>query len=346
MKYLKERFKNLAPYTPVTHKTGVYLNANEAFYDTPYEIKKYISNYIMVHNLNRYPDDSCERVKKAIARHYGVSEKNIAVGVGSDDLLDILLRSTAAEKKVLSLDPSFSMYGIFTMMNEGEFVKIPLNDDFSFNAEKAVETVLRENPVVTFLCNPNNPTGAAAPSSELEKVIALGRGIVAVDEAYEDFYNDSCVRLLAKYDNLCILRTFSKAYALASIRFGYAIANEEIIRMIDTVRAPYIMNTLSQEIAAYAIERFDLYRDKIRETVAEREYLYQELKALGVKVWPSQTNFLLMVLGDDIKGKLNENNIFLRYIGPWSRVTVGTREENEIFLQVLRENLPEKEARP
>ncbi|MDR1834248.1 MAG: histidinol-phosphate transaminase [Fusobacteriaceae bacterium] len=337
MKYLKEQFKDLIPYTPTGHDEGIYLNANEAFYDTPYEIKKYISNYIMVHNLNRYPDDSCEKVKKAIARRYGVSEKNVAVGVGSDDLLDILLRSTASSKKVLSLDPSFSMYALLTKINEGEFVKIPLNEDFTCDIGRVREAVLKEKPIVTFLCNPNNPTGSAVSSGELEKVISLRQGIVAVDEAYEDFFNDSCIPLIEKYANLCVLRTFSKAYALASIRFGYAIADREIIEMIDTVRSPYIMNTISQEIAACAMDNHRLYREKIKETIALREYLYKELKFLGIEVWPSHTNFLYMVLSPEQKAKMQENHVYLRYLGDYTRVTVGTKEEMDIFLQILKE---------
>jgi histidinol-phosphate aminotransferase len=339
MKYLKEQFKKLEPYEPMANKSGIFLNANEAFYDTPYEIKKYISEYILSHNINRYPDDSCENLKNSIAKKYGISPQNIAVGVGSDDILDILLRSSATNKNVLSLDPSFSMYSIFTMMNEGNFIKIPLNDDFSFDLNRTIEAIKKENPIITFICNPNNPTGTTIDVESIEKIAKLNIGILVIDEAYEDFSNNSSIGLIKNYDNICVIRTFSKAYALASIRLGYAIANEDIIKMLDTVRAPYTMNTLSQEIASYAISNFHLYRNKIDEVIENREYLYKQLKDLNINVYPSKTNFLFMYLNDKIKNKMAENNILLRYFDKYTRVTVGNKEEIRVFLDVIRENI-------
>ncbi|MDR3259684.1 MAG: histidinol-phosphate transaminase [Fusobacteriaceae bacterium] len=340
MKYLKEQFKMLEIYEPMANNvTGIFLNANEAFYDTPYEIKKHISEYVLSHNINRYPDDSCENLKNSIAKKYGVLPQNIAVGVGSDEILDILLRSSASNKNVLSLDPSFSMYPIFTMMNEGNFIKIPLNDDFSFDLNRTIEAIKKEKPIVTLICNPNNPTGTTIDVASIEEIAKLNIGILVIDEAYEDFSNNSSINFIKKYDNICIIRTFSKAYALASIRLGYAIANEDIIKMLDTVRAPYTMNTLSQEIASYAISHFHLYKDKISEVIENREYLYEQLKNLNIIVYPSKTNFLFMYLNDKIKNKMIENNIHLRYFGKYTRVTVGNKEENEAFLNVIRENL-------
>lgn len=336
MKYLKDKFKALDPYIVGEVKEGIYLNANEAFYDIPKKIKDYAANYVLNSNLNRYPDTDCKKLAKAVAKKYNVKEENVICTVGSDELIDLLVRSTAEEKKVLAVEPTFSMYKIFSFMSDGDYEAVPLNDDFTYNVDRIIKKINEINPIITFICNPNNPSGSAMKKEDIIKILNVSKGIVVVDEAYEDFANVSVIDLVSKYDNLCVLRTFSKAYALAGIRCGYAITDPEIVRMINTVKPPYTLNSFSLEVGAYALDNSYLYKELVDEVIASREYLYKELKAMNIEVYPSKANFLYLYLTEEQKNKLEANKIFIRYFKKYSRVTVGSKEENEAFLNALR----------
>lgn len=336
MKYLKDRFKSLSPYVVGEIKEGIYLNANEAFYDTPKKIKDFAADYALNSNLNRYPDTDCKKLVKAVAKKYNVKEENVICTVGSDELIDLLVRSTVEGKKVLAVEPTFSMYNIFTFMSEGEYESVPLNEDFTYNVDRIINKINEINPIVTFICNPNNPSGSFMEKEDIIKILNVSKGIVVVDEAYEDFAKLSVVDLVSKYDNLCVLRTFSKAYALAGIRCGYAITSPEIVKMINTVKPPYTLNSFSLEVGAYALDNSYLYKDLIDEVISSREYLYNELKSMNILVYPSKANFLYLYLTEEQKNKLEANNIYIRYFKKYSRVTVGSKEENEAFLNALR----------
>lgn len=336
MRFLKDKFKDLDPYVVGEIKEGIYLNANEAFYNTPFEIRNYASKLALTSNFNRYPDTDCTKLRKAIAKKFNVLEENVTCGVGSDELLDILLRATSENKNVLSVNPTFSMYGIFTFMADGNYESIPLNEDFSYNIDKLIEKINETNPIITFICNPNNPTGSYVEVSEIERVLKVSKGIVVVDEAYVDFAKASAINLINKYDNLCVLRTFSKAYALAGIRCGYAISNKEIIDMINTVKPPYTLNSFTINVASYALNNSYLYDGLIKEVIENRNYLYEEIKKLDIECYPSEANFIYLYLTDEQKKKLEDNKIYIRYFKKYSRVTVGSKEENESFLKALR----------
>lgn len=336
MKFLSDKFKEIDPYVVGEIKKGIYLNANEAFYNTPKEILDYAKEISSKMNLNRYPDTDCKNLKTAIASHFNVSFENVTCGVGSDELLDILLRSTATNKEVLSVNPTFGMYSIFTFMADGTYKSIDLTDDLKFNKEALIEEIKKNNPIITFICNPNNPTGSFIEVNDILDIVKSSKGIVVVDEAYEDFARSSVIKYVNDFDNLCVLRTFSKAYALAGIRCGYAISSKEIIKMIDTIKPPYTLNTFTQEIATYAIKNSHLYDELIEEVINNREYLYNSLKDLNIECYPSKANFIYLYLNESQKKSLEDNNIFVRYFKKYSRVTVGSKEENEAFLNALR----------
>ena len=339
IKYIKDKFKNIDPYAVSEIKNGIYMNANEAFYDTPIEIREHMAEYIKKNTFNRYPDADAKRLVRAISKRYVIDEDSITCGVGSDELIDIILRSSAENKKVVTISPSFSMYSVFTFMNEGIMIPVSLDDDFNLNLSKMLDVIKKERPIVTFICNPNNPTGTAIEIKDLEEIAKLDQGILVIDEAYEDFANNSAIGLLKKYNNICILKTFSKASALAAIRVGYALSSPDIIDLINTVKPPYTLNTISIEMASYAMENYHLYDDLIKKTIENREYLYNEIKDLGVEVYPSKANFLLTKVSDKVRNAMVNNNIFLRILGDHTRVSIGSDAENEKFLQVLKENL-------
>ena len=166
--------------------------------------------------------------------------EQVVVGVGSDQLIDCILRATLeVGDKVLCPDPSFSMYGLTVKNNDGVCILLPLEEDFSYPVEKWLETVEKEQPKVLFICNPNNPTGGCMAVADVKKILEVAKGLVIVDEAYMEFSDKSMVSAVKDYDNLLVLRTFSKAYGLAGARVGYGIGNKAIIDAICRIKPPY-----------------------------------------------------------------------------------------------------------
>ncbi|MBU3804264.1 MAG: aminotransferase class I/II-fold pyridoxal phosphate-dependent enzyme, partial [Candidatus Cellulosilyticum pullistercoris] len=235
MRFLRKRFRSLKPYHSAHLTEGIILNSNESPYPVPEALMTYMKENIDQLLVNRYPDTDSTTLIKAIAKAYGIDKKNVVCGVGSDEMIDCILASVLEEDdKVLIPHPSFSMYSQFTLLNSGYALKVPLKPDFSYDFEKIKEIILKQQPKVIFICNPNNPTGCILSQRQIEEILKISEGLVIVDEAYEDFSSEgiSVIPLINKYNHLIVLRTFSKAYALAGIRVGYAISCEELIDLI------------------------------------------------------------------------------------------------------------------
>lgn len=235
------------------------------------------------------------------------------------------------------------MYSQFTLLNSGYALKVPLKPDFSYDFEKIKETILTQQPKVIFICNPNNPTGCILSRTQIEEILKISEGLVIVDEAYEDFSSEeiSVISLIHKYNHLIVLRTFSKAYELAGIRVGYAIACEELIDLINTVKVPYNLNMFSQLVATWAIEHKELFKANARKIIAERKILDEGLKNLGFKTYPSEANFIWVELPDRYFDLLMQRKIYIRKMTiedrNYYRISIGTPEENEILLAALKE---------
>lgn len=343
MRFLRERFSKLKPYHSAYISEGVILNANESPYAPPAEFKEYIKEHLDELLVNRYPDTDNSKLANAIARTYGVRPTNVICGVGSDELIDCILSSTIDENdKVLIPSPSFSMYGQFTLLNSGYGIEVPLKDDFSYDVDALEKTILNEQPKVVFLCNPNNPTGCILRRDEIERLLKASKGLVVVDEAYEDFASEdiSSIDLIEKYNNLIVLRTFSKAYALAGARVGYGIACEEVIDLIGTVIVPYNLSVFSQLAATWCIEHRPIFLENAKKIMSQRESLDAGLKALGYRTYPSQANFIWCELEESVFEALQEQAIYIRKMTVrgkvYFRITIGTPEENATLLAALK----------
>jgi histidinol-phosphate aminotransferase len=344
MRFLRERFKEMVPYHSEYITTGIKLDANENPYPIPEEMKEHIKKWADNMQVSRYPDTDSMKLVRAIAKAYDLTDQQVVCGVGSDEMIDCILRSTIErDEVVLAPTPSFSMYPQFTALSGGRLIQVPLNEDFSYNVEKLLEAIRTYEPKVVFICHPNNPTGNLLTLEEIRAIADCSTGLVVIDEAYGEFSGTTALPLIKEYANIVILKTFSKAYSLAGARVGYALGDKEVVELINTVKVPYNLNVFSQEIATWAIEHRELFEPAIQNIISLREALYERLSALKLTVYPSYTNFLWLQLPEAVYQTLLQNHIYIRkmkYEGAiYYRITVGTKEENEALLEVMESML-------
>ena len=338
MKYMKKSFDNMVPYHSKLITDGIILNANESPVMPPKAVIDEINNKITKIDYNRYPDMDEVNLNKAIAKRYNVKPENISSGVGSDELLDVVFRATLEPNDiVLGFSPSFSMYKVFAELVGAKYIPVLGDENGIFKIDDMINAIKEYNPKLVLICTPNNPTGQYFTEAEVRKIIESTDALIALDLAYIDFAKKDYCHLGVEYDNVIAFKTFSKAMALPSIRVGYAISKKENIDMIDAIKAPYSVSTISQIIAEIAISKFDLYKGQIKMIVAERENLYNELKKLGFVVYPSEANFLYVLFDDKYNDALLKNKIYIRRFNSGIyRITVGTSYENQKLLEVLK----------
>lgn len=330
---VRKNILELQPYVSFrdnnTFENPVFLDANESAFG----------------EMNRYPDSTQKELKEKLAVLKDVSAKQIAVGNGSDELIDLIVKVFCEPKKdaILMMNPSFAMYGFYASVNENKVPKLNLNENFGIDREEFLKISNEEKPKVFFLCSPNNPTGNSI--EDIEFYIENFDGIVVVDEAYIEFSGKkSCVELLEKFPNLIVLQTFSKAWGMAGARVGIAYASEEIIQLINTVKSPYNVNSLSLDKISELISNKEFIKCNIENTLNEIFWLRDELETINCikKVFPSDANFFLIQFEnvDKVYRKLLENEILTSKRSPQIpdciRINVGKREENNKLINVLK----------
>ena len=364
--FIRSDLAQLAAYTP--HPGGETaaivdrLDTNESPLDLPAEIKSKLAwLYQQELEANRYPDGSHQQLKKAIAEYVSESADqsinlttaNISVGNGSDELIRSLLIATClgGEGSILVATPTFSMYGILAHTLGIPVVSIDRQEDFALDLELAQQAIEQTDqpPIrVVFVVHPNSPTGNALKTEELNWLRSLPENILVVlDEAYFEFSQTSAVGEIAQRPNWIVLRTFSKAFRLAAHRVGYAIAQPDLINVLEKVRLPYNLPSFSQIAAKIALEQRQLLLPLVTQTIAERERIYPILQAnTKLKVWQSQANFFYLRLQDpsqdnpedvlaNITEQLKAAGTLIRHTGGGLRITIGTPEENNRTLTRL-----------
>lgn len=329
---------NLVPYSSArsefTGAASVFLDANENPFNNPY---------------NRYPDPLQQEVKALIAQLRGVAAGQIFLGVGSDECIDVVYRTFCRPgvDNVVAMSPSYGMYEVCADINDVEYRRVPLNDDFSLNAD-ALLAAADENTKVMWICSPNNPTGNAFALGEIEALCSRFRGIVVVDEAYIDFSTrGSMLSRLDSLPNLIVMQTLSKAWGSASVRLGIAYASAEIIGIFNKVKYPYNINLLTQRYAIDLLKRHSEVTAWVKQLTANRQWLIEALGSLRcVKhIYPTDANFVLVRVSDAdaIYDYLRAGGIIVRNRNRVEkclgclRITVGTAEENEILINALKE---------
>jgi histidinol-phosphate aminotransferase len=348
---IKDSVRGLRPYTLSPDRATVKLNQNENPWDAPAEIKQEVLTRMKDRPWSRYPDFTPQRLHQRLAEFSGWPADGILAGNGSNELIQAtLMVSIAAGKRVLITEPTFALYRQIATVLGGEVSSVPLNSDLKFDVPALLKEIEETQPEVTIICSPNNPTGCAMSDSDFALLLKAAPGLVVVDEAYHEFAKRSVVPLLGDYENLIVLRTFSKAMALAALRIGYLLAAPGLVQEIAKAVLPYNLNALSQTAAEVAVEMFESKLNPLVEAIcAERDRMYAEFAGIpGLIPIESQANF--MVVRSSVRPKrvfeeLLKGDILIRDVSGYPmlqdyfRVSVGTPHENDLLIDALREIL-------
>ena len=335
MRLVRENIRTLAPYSTARDEykgdIGVFLDANENPYNNGY---------------NRYPDPRQSTLKELLSQIKGIAPQSMFIGNGSDEAIDLCFRIFCEPRidNVVTIAPTYGMYRVAAAINDVEVREVQLGDDFSLPTA-ALLSACDQNTKLMFVCSPNNPTGNSFSIEQIRWILEYFDGVLVIDEAYIDFASEpSLTTLLSEYDNLIVLQTLSKAYGLAALRLGIAFAHPQIMQLFANVKYPYNINLAGMERAAELLKR-DVAAE-VESIKSERARVAQALEAVPCvkRVYPSDANFLLVKVDDakEMYNKLIAAEVIVRDRSGVQgcegclRITIGTPDENEHLLQIMR----------
>jgi len=350
-RFLSNKFSSLDAYTPGEQPADmeyIKLNTNESPYPPPPGVINAV-NEDELGKLNLYPNPDGSRLINKFAEFYGVGPENIIIGNGSDELLAFAFLAFCENGAVFP-DITYGFYPVYAELYDVPFEQIPLRDDLTIDVGDY--TGIGKNVI---LANPNAPTGIALPSDAVETIVKSNPDhIVLIDEAYVDFGAESAIPLTRRYDNLLVVHTYSKSRSMAGARLAYAIGSAPVIDDMNRMKYsfnPYNVNRLTQLMGEAALNDEAYYMEKRREIIATREYTEKQLKELGFTMTGSSANFLFVKHPDaggyDLYSALKEKGVLVRQwskprISDYLRVTIGTREQMDAFINAVKEILPER----
>lgn len=348
-KRLAPALAGLAPYDPGFTPVDVLLSANENSFGVPADVRAAMTEAVAGLALNRYPDPMGNLLRDDLAAWHGVARENVVVGNGGDELLFNLMLAFGGEGRTLvDCPPTFSIYGLYAQLTRTNVVRVqrdPETLDINYDAVMAEAA----NADIVMLTTPNNPTGNLVDRGWIERLAASTDALIVVDEAYVEFAgaDATCIPLVQKYDNIAVLRTFSKAYGLAGVRCGYVIASEDVINGMAAVRQVYSTDVCAQAVARVAAQRHEEFQPVIDLLCQERQRLLDAFAEMdGVRAWPSAANFILVRVPDGRQTHQALRDEFSILVRDFSgsadlpnclRITVGTPEENNRVIAALKE---------
>ena len=331
----RQNIRDLKPYSSARDEfvgtAKILLDANENPNDT---------------NINRYPDPYQNELKLKLAIQKGIRTEEIFIGNGSDEAIDLLFRAFCEpmKDKVYVFTPTYGMYEVSAKINNIELVSIKLNNDFELPDIQTIKNSVDSNGLI-IICSPNNPTGNTYSLNQIQEIALEFKGIVAIDEAYIDFSTtESALKLIQKLPNIVILQTMSKAFGAAGLRIGFAFSNKEIIAILNKIKPPYNISTVSQEMALKILKNKENIENQIDQIILQREKMTEALKSLKSvkKVFPSEANFILVEFfnAKEIFLALKKEGIIVRdrtqQIKDTLRITVGTATQNKTVIETLK----------
>ncbi|MGE0588649.1 MAG: histidinol-phosphate transaminase [Cyclobacteriaceae bacterium] len=334
---VRKNISSLEPYSSARDefqgKADIFLDANENPFDSAY---------------NRYPDPLQKNLRDRIAALKKIDPNQIAIGNGSDELIDLLFRifCSPGVDNVVIPQPTYGMYKVSARINDIEVREPLLSDEFDIDENRIQQSIDQKTKII-FLCSPNNPTGNLLSTKKITKLLLNFNGIIVVDEAYIDFADsESQLSLLSKHTNLVVLQTLSKAWGLAGLRIGIALASEEIVTLINKVKPPYNVNSASAQLALNSLQNAEQKNEIVRKLVDERMRMESALKAFSFvqKVFPSEANFLLVQMKNarECYAYLLNHGIVVRdrsnvvRCENCLRMTIGTPDQNNKLLEALK----------
>jgi histidinol-phosphate aminotransferase len=342
--YFRPNVEAMAPYVPGEQPLPgvkiIKLNTNENPYPPSPKAIEVLQN-LDSELLRRYPDPYANEFRRAISETLGISFDWIIVGNGSDEILNVLLRACAErDRQVVYPMPTYVLYRTLSQIQPAEFVEIPYDNHFHL----PITELIAANGAVTLIASPNSPSGHVVPIDDLRKLASSLTGILAIDEAYVDFAEESALTLVSEFENVIVLRTLSKGYSLAGLRLGFGIANPKLLKGLFKVKDSYNIDAIACMVGAAAM-RDQAYKNECAQKVKlNRTQLALSLKQLKFQVWESQANFLLVQPPSDssevLHQQLKQRNILVRYfkqpgLDDKLRITVGTDEQNQTLIDVL-----------
>ena len=340
-KLIRDNIKRLVPYSSARHeftgKASVFLDANENAFGSPLPEK-----------FNRYPDPLQWQLKFQLAKIKGVPAENIFIGNGSDEVIDLAYRifCSPGTDNVIVCPPTYGMYEVSANINDVTIRKVNLTEDFQLDVEGILNAV-DENTKLLFICSPNNPTGNNMNRADVEVLLNNFPGIIIIDEAYINYSKQKTfIQELTEYPNLIVMQTLSKAWGLAALRLGLCYASMDIIDIFNKVKPPYNVNDASQQLGLEALQDTATVNNWIKQVVEQKEILVKEMQQLSFveKIYPSDANFILVKVNNANKlyDFLSGNEVIVRnrskdvHCANCLRITIGTPEENEVLINLLK----------
>lgn len=338
---VRKNILKLKPYTAARHSftSGILLDANENSFGSVVDDDWNVE-------LNRYPDPNHRKIRQTLSDYLKVPIENLFIGVGSDEIIDLLIRIFCEpnQDNTITLEPTYGMYKVACDVNNVASIPVQLDDSFQPDINRILEAVNQSTKII-FACSPNNPTGNVIKRESIISLAEKFKGIIIIDEAYAEFSNgNSFITEINNFKNIVVTKTFSKAWGLAGARCGYCIADAEIIELLYKIKLPYNLNKLTEHVILEALNRVKLKDKIVAEIKNEREYLVGELKKIDnvKRVYPSEANYILFECNDatSVYKKLAQNGIIIRdrsnQVTNALRVSVGTRDQNQKFINELR----------
>jgi histidinol-phosphate aminotransferase len=334
---IRKNVQDLAPYSSARDEfegimDGVFLDANE----NPFKSA-----------VNRYPDPYQKELKEIVAKYKGVQINQLIIGNGSDEILDLIVRATCdpGKDKIVTITPTYGMYKVIANINDVKITEVPLSATFDLEKEKILEAA--KDAKLIMLCSPNNPTGNLLNRNDVLAIAKKFDGILVVDEAYIDFSNGkTLLQDLNDYDNIFVCQTLSKAYGLAGIRVGFGFGSAQLIDILNKIKPPYNVNELSQKFAIARLKDMKTVSSEVMQILLERSRVLEELMHISavLKIYRTDANFILFKVenADELYNFFIKNDVIVRNrtnlpgCKNCLRVTIGSSEENDRFLNVLK----------
>lgn len=342
---------DLLPYRAPQLDAPVKLNTNESPYPPPPEFMRALAERVAAAALHLYPLRDFLELREGLASHVGTLTDRLWVANGSNEIiLQLLLAFGGSERRAMTFEPTYTMHSHITRVSGSRLVRARRSPDFTLHLEASLEAVRSQKPDVVFLCAPNNPTGNGLEEEEVRAICEAATGLVILDEAYAEFAGRSAVRLVEDCDRLVVVRSFSKSWRLAGARIGYLVAQPWVIDEVLKVRLPYHLSTLTQAAGLTALSFSQELLGTVETIRHERERLWAELTTTrGITAFPSQANFILFRCdarpAPEVWQSLLEQGVLVRDFSDVTgcdgclRVSVGTPEQDERFLEALSEAL-------